>query len=89
MAIVGAGPAGLTLGLLLRRAGIESTILEARDRAYIERRMRAGLLEQCTAAAGAGARGRAVWVCAAARRRLIRVAEASVTGLGPRPVRPG
>jgi hypothetical protein len=39
VAIVGAGPAGLTLGLLLRRAGIESTILEARDRAYIERRM--------------------------------------------------
>jgi p-hydroxybenzoate 3-monooxygenase len=48
VAIVGAGPAGLTLGLLLRRAGIESTILEARDRDYIERRMRAGLLEQGT-----------------------------------------
>ncbi len=46
--IVGAGPAGLTLALLLQREGIESVILEARDREYIERRVRAGLLEQNT-----------------------------------------
>jgi p-hydroxybenzoate 3-monooxygenase len=46
--IVGAGPAGLTLGLLLARAGIESVILESRSREYIERRVRAGLLEQNT-----------------------------------------
>jgi p-hydroxybenzoate 3-monooxygenase len=46
--IVGAGPAGLTLGLLLARAGIESVILESRGREYIERRVRAGLLEQNT-----------------------------------------
>src|SRR6516165_3663263 len=46
--IVGAGPAGLVLGLLLERAGIESVILENRSRAYVEQRVRAGLLEQNT-----------------------------------------
>jgi p-hydroxybenzoate 3-monooxygenase len=46
--IVGAGPAGLVLSLLLDRVGIESVVLEARDRDYVERRVRAGLLEQNT-----------------------------------------
>ena len=46
--IVGAGPAGLTLALLLRWQGIESIILENRDRSYVESRVRAGLLEQNT-----------------------------------------
>jgi p-hydroxybenzoate 3-monooxygenase len=46
--IVGAGPAGLTLALLLQREGIDSILLEARDRDYVERRVRAGLLEQNT-----------------------------------------
>src|SRR3954447_4992818 len=46
--IVGAGPAGLALGLLLEREGIDSVILEARDRAYVEQRIRAGMLEQNT-----------------------------------------
>ena len=46
--IVGAGPAGLTLALLLDQAGIDCVVLEARDRAYVERRVRAGLLEQNT-----------------------------------------
>ena len=46
--IVGAGPAGLTLGLLLERAGIECVILEDRSREHVERRARAGLLEQNT-----------------------------------------
>lgn len=44
--IVGAGPAGLTLARLLERAGIESVVLEARDRDYVEHRIRAGVLEQ-------------------------------------------
>jgi p-hydroxybenzoate 3-monooxygenase len=46
--IVGAGPAGLTLALLLEREGIESVVLEARTRDHVERRVRAGLLEQNT-----------------------------------------
>jgi p-hydroxybenzoate 3-monooxygenase len=44
--IVGAGPAGLLLGHLLHRAGIESVILERRSRDYVESRVRAGVLEQ-------------------------------------------
>jgi len=46
--IVGAGPAGLFLAHLLRRAGIDCFILEARSREYIEKRVRAGVLEQAT-----------------------------------------
>jgi p-hydroxybenzoate 3-monooxygenase len=48
VAIVGAGPAGLTLSHLLARAGIESVVLESRTREYVERRVRAGVLEQGT-----------------------------------------
>jgi p-hydroxybenzoate 3-monooxygenase len=44
--IVGAGPAGLTLAQLLARRGIESVIVENRSRAYVEARIRAGVLEQ-------------------------------------------
>ena len=44
--IVGAGPAGLMLSLLLRRAGVRSVVLEDRSRAYVESRVRAGLIEQ-------------------------------------------
>jgi p-hydroxybenzoate 3-monooxygenase len=46
--IVGAGPAGLVLGHLLHLQGIESVILEDRDREYVEGRVRAGVLEQGT-----------------------------------------
>jgi p-hydroxybenzoate 3-monooxygenase len=48
VAIIGAGPAGLLLGRLLSRAGIEAVILEARSREYVEARIRAGVLEQGT-----------------------------------------
>ncbi|WP_432188243.1 4-hydroxybenzoate 3-monooxygenase [Streptomyces sp. Tue6028] len=58
--IVGAGPAGLLLARLLHTAGIDSVVLESRDRAYVEQRQRAGILEQGTVdvlrAAGAGER---------------------------------
>ena len=46
--IVGAGPAGLLLAHLLHRQGIESVVLEARSREYVEARVRAGVLEQTT-----------------------------------------
>ena len=47
--IVGAGPAGLTLGRLLEQTGIEAIVLENRSREYVEHRIRAGVLEQGTA----------------------------------------
>ena len=46
--IIGAGPAGLTLALLLQKADISSIILENRSREYVESRVRAGLLEHNT-----------------------------------------
>lgn len=46
--IIGAGPAGLALALMLQKQGIESVILENRSRAYVENRIRAGLLEHNT-----------------------------------------
>jgi p-hydroxybenzoate 3-monooxygenase len=46
--IVGGGPAGLMLAHLLRLNGIESIIVENRSREYVERRVRAGVLEQGT-----------------------------------------
>ncbi|MBO0710780.1 MAG: 4-hydroxybenzoate 3-monooxygenase [Acetobacteraceae bacterium] len=47
--IVGAGPAGLLLSHLLDLQGIATVVLEARSRAYVENRIRAGVLEQGTA----------------------------------------
>ncbi|MCP2271511.1 4-hydroxybenzoate 3-monooxygenase [Actinokineospora diospyrosa] len=46
--IIGAGPAGLLLGRLLHRAGIDAVVFESRDRAHVEQRQRAGILEQAT-----------------------------------------
>ena len=46
--IIGAGPAGLFLALLLERLGIDSVVLEMHSRKYCEERVRAGLLEQGT-----------------------------------------
>jgi p-hydroxybenzoate 3-monooxygenase len=46
--IVGAGPAGLVLSHLLAREGIECVVLEDRSREYVEKRVRAGVLEQGT-----------------------------------------
>jgi p-hydroxybenzoate 3-monooxygenase len=46
--IVGAGPAGLMLALLLGKAGISSVVLEAKSRRYVEERIRAGVLEHTT-----------------------------------------
>ena len=48
VAIVGAGPAGLMLGHLLHRAGIDSVIIENRSCDYVVERVRAGVLEQGT-----------------------------------------
>jgi len=46
--IIGAGPSGLLLSHLLHLNGIDSVILEARSRQYVEERVRAGVLEQGT-----------------------------------------
>jgi p-hydroxybenzoate 3-monooxygenase len=48
VAIIGAGPAGLLLGRLLDRHGLDNVIVEARSREYCEARIRAGVLEQGT-----------------------------------------
>jgi p-hydroxybenzoate 3-monooxygenase len=48
--IIGSGPAGLLLARLLKVHGVDSVILEARSRAYVEGRIRAGVLEQGTVA---------------------------------------
>lgn len=46
--IIGSGPAGLLLARMLYLQGIESVILERQSRAYVEARIRAGVLEQGT-----------------------------------------
>ncbi len=47
--IIGGGPAGLILSLLLHREGIESVVIESRSREELETEVRAGVLEQGTA----------------------------------------
>ena len=46
--IIGAGPAGLMLTHLLNEHGISSVILEGKSREYVEKRVRAGVLEHGT-----------------------------------------
>ena len=43
--IVGAGPAGLLLARLLELAGVDSVVVENRDREYVRARQRAGVIE--------------------------------------------
>ncbi|MER5172979.1 4-hydroxybenzoate 3-monooxygenase [Thioclava kandeliae] len=43
--IIGAGPSGLLLAQLLANAGVDTMVLDRKDRAYIEGRIRAGILE--------------------------------------------
>ncbi len=60
IAIIGAGPAGLLLGQLLTRSGIDNVIIEARTPEHVVSRIRAGVLERGTVdlldEAGCGAR---------------------------------
>ena len=60
VAIIGAGPAGLILGQLLAKAGVDAVILEAQTGDYVLGRIRAGVLEQVAVdlldEAGVGAR---------------------------------
>ncbi|UFR05867.1 4-hydroxybenzoate 3-monooxygenase [Streptomyces sp. Go40/10] len=44
--VVGAGPAGLTVGNILRAAGVDCLVLETESRAFIEQRPRAGVIEE-------------------------------------------
>jgi p-hydroxybenzoate 3-monooxygenase len=46
--IIGAGPAGLLLGALLHKAGIDHVIIERQSADYVLGRIRAGILEQTT-----------------------------------------
>ncbi|MCP2259492.1 p-hydroxybenzoate 3-monooxygenase [Streptoalloteichus tenebrarius] len=45
MAVIGAGPAGLIVANLLRKAGVDCVVLERHTRAHVEQRARAGLIE--------------------------------------------
>ena len=60
VAIIGAGPAGLLLGQLLHKHGIDNVILERQTAEHVLGRVRAGVIEQGTMdlldEAGVGAR---------------------------------
>ncbi|HEY5205921.1 MAG TPA: FAD-dependent monooxygenase, partial [Roseiarcus sp.] len=45
VAIIGGGPAGLLLSHLLHRHGIDSVVIERQTKAYVLKRIRAGVLE--------------------------------------------
>ncbi|MEV6636189.1 4-hydroxybenzoate 3-monooxygenase [Actinoplanes sp. NPDC051470] len=63
VAIIGAGPAGMLLAHLLRRADVDAVVLETRSQEYVASRIRAGILEQSSVdlltSAGLGDRLRA------------------------------
>ncbi|MBV9882109.1 MAG: FAD-dependent monooxygenase, partial [Sphingomonadaceae bacterium] len=89
VAIVGAGPAGLLLGHLLRQAGIGVVIVERQSAAYVLSRIRAGVLEQVTTGLierlGLAERMRREGLphdgfCLADGERLIRIDVAGLTG---------
>ena len=89
VAIVGAGPAGLLLGHLLRQADIDAVVLERQSRAHVLGRIRAGVLERVTIdlvdALGLGQRMHAEGLVhagfhLAAGERLIRIDVAALTG---------
>jgi p-hydroxybenzoate 3-monooxygenase len=48
VAIIGGGPAGMFLAHLLRASGVAAVVLEQRARAYVEGRVRAGVLKDGT-----------------------------------------
>jgi p-hydroxybenzoate 3-monooxygenase len=87
--VIGAGPAGLLLGHLLRAAGIECLVLERRSPDYVLGRIRAGVLERITVSLmerlGLDARLRAEGLPhdgfnLADGERLIRIDVAALTG---------
>ncbi|WP_234343075.1 4-hydroxybenzoate 3-monooxygenase [Streptomyces fulvoviolaceus] len=45
VAVIGAGPAGLTVAALLRSSGIDCVVLERQTREYVAQRQRAGIVE--------------------------------------------
>jgi p-hydroxybenzoate 3-monooxygenase len=48
VAIIGAGPSGLLLSQLLHLQGIDTVVLERQSRDYVQKRIRAGILERGT-----------------------------------------
>ncbi len=89
VAIVGAGPAGLLLGHLLRQAGIDVVIVERQSADYVLSRIRAGVLERVTTdlmdQLGLGARMHEEGLphdgfCLADGEKLIRIDIAGLTG---------
>jgi 2-polyprenyl-6-methoxyphenol hydroxylase-like FAD-dependent oxidoreductase len=95
--IVGAGPAGLMLSHLLHLRGIDSVVVESRQRAEIESTIRAGVLEQGTvdllAEAGLGERLSrdaffiAASTCASAAPRTTSTCSRSRAGSASRSIR--
>ncbi|MDE2403209.1 MAG: 4-hydroxybenzoate 3-monooxygenase [Sphingomonadales bacterium] len=89
VAIIGAGPAGLLLGHLLRAEGVDCVVIERQTPDYVLGRIRAGVLEQVTvglmARLGLDARLRDQGLVEegfnlADGERLIRIDVASLTG---------